>query len=137
MPDSKDIMKTRAYPENAYGGFTRCDSTVAFYGRVNALVGSETDVLDVGCGIGGSTRHIARKYGADGVGITLSPVQAARAGGPGAALRCACSSPRRTSRLIAPHSTGARGRRPAFAYAPLTAAASAALPGGWRMTGCS
>ena len=37
-------------------------------------------VLDVGCGIGGSTRHIARKYGAEGVGITLSPVQAARAG---------------------------------------------------------
>jgi SAM-dependent methyltransferase len=32
-------------------------------------------VLDVGCGIGGSTRHIARKYGAVGTGITLSPVQ--------------------------------------------------------------
>ena len=39
-------------------------------------------ILDVGCGIGGSSRHIAAKYGKDtvtGVGITLSPVQAARA----------------------------------------------------------
>ena len=36
-------------------------------------------VLDVGCGIGGSTRHIVRKYGCTGKGITLSPVQAERA----------------------------------------------------------
>ena len=36
-------------------------------------------VLDVGCGIGGSTRHIVRKYGCSGQGITLSPVQAGRA----------------------------------------------------------
>ena len=38
-----------------------------------------TSVLDVGCGIGGSTRHIVRKYGCTGQGITLSPVQAERA----------------------------------------------------------
>jgi hypothetical protein len=36
-------------------------------------------MVDVGCGIGGSSRHIARKYGCSARGITLSPVQAARA----------------------------------------------------------
>jgi SAM-dependent methyltransferase len=38
--------------------------------------------LDVGCGIGGSTRHIARRFGASikrGIGITLSSKQKIRA----------------------------------------------------------
>lgn len=37
------------------------------------------NVVDVGCGIGGSSRYIASKYGAKCEGITLSPVQAQRA----------------------------------------------------------
>ncbi|KAL4576734.1 hypothetical protein LXL04_012833 [Taraxacum kok-saghyz] len=36
-------------------------------------------IVDVGCGIGGSSRYLSRKYGAVCVGITLSPVQAQRA----------------------------------------------------------
>jgi tocopherol O-methyltransferase len=36
-------------------------------------------ILDVGCGIGGSTLYLADKFNAQATGITLSPVQAARA----------------------------------------------------------
>lgn len=35
-------------------------------------------IVDVGCGIGGSSRYLAKKYGANCQGITLSPVQAGR-----------------------------------------------------------
>ncbi|MCL7023847.1 hypothetical protein MKW94_030508 [Papaver nudicaule] len=36
-------------------------------------------IVDVGCGIGGSSRYLSKKYGADCKGITLSPIQAERA----------------------------------------------------------
>lgn len=44
-----------------------------------AQVQQTEQVLDVGCGIGGSTLYLAQKYNAAATGITLSPVQAARA----------------------------------------------------------
>ena len=37
------------------------------------------NIIDVGCGIGGSTLYLANKFAANVTGITLSPVQASRA----------------------------------------------------------
>lgn len=36
------------------------------------------EMVDVGCGIGGSSRHISRKFGCTTRGVTLSPYQAKR-----------------------------------------------------------
>jgi tocopherol O-methyltransferase len=43
-----------------------------------ATATSVTSAVDVGCGIGGSSRHIARKFNCKAQGITLSPYQASR-----------------------------------------------------------
>ena len=42
-------------------------------------IGQAEQILDVGCGIGGSSLYLAQKFDASVVGITLSPVQASRA----------------------------------------------------------
>lgn len=42
----------RWYPEARFGGFTDCDGTLAFYGRVRALLPADGIVADVGCGRG-------------------------------------------------------------------------------------
>ena len=38
-----------------------------------------TNMVDVGCGVGGSSRHISKKYGCTGQGLSLSPYQIKRA----------------------------------------------------------
>ncbi|MEM8808829.1 MAG: methyltransferase domain-containing protein [Cyanobacteria bacterium P01_G01_bin.38] len=50
-------------------------STLLQWGEVQTA----SYILDVGCGIGGSTLYLAQKFQAAAVGITLSPVQASRA----------------------------------------------------------
>ncbi len=45
-----------------------------------------SQILDVGCGIGGATLYLAQKYKATATGITLSPVQVNRARERAAAL---------------------------------------------------
>ncbi|NDJ16329.1 methyltransferase domain-containing protein [Myxacorys almedinensis] len=44
-----------------------------------ATLSHASDILDVGCGIGGSSLYLAHKFSATATGITLSPVQANRA----------------------------------------------------------
>jgi SAM-dependent methyltransferase len=46
-----DLMK-RFYPESRFGHFSNVDGTIAFYLRTQALVSSESVVLDLGCGRG-------------------------------------------------------------------------------------
>ena len=46
---------------------------------VFAQITNPQNILDVGCGIGGSTLYLAEKFNCDATGITLSPVQVSRA----------------------------------------------------------
>jgi 2-polyprenyl-3-methyl-5-hydroxy-6-metoxy-1,4-benzoquinol methylase len=73
------------YPESAFGEFTRVDGTIAFFGRVNALISSNSNVLDVGCGRGeyvedsNAFRHglrVLRGKCAHVLGIDVDPVGA-------------------------------------------------------------
>jgi len=40
------------YPETQFGGFTDVDGTIVFYLHVNALVGRDSTVLEIGSGRG-------------------------------------------------------------------------------------
>ncbi|KAK9994135.1 hypothetical protein SO802_023838 [Lithocarpus litseifolius] len=55
------------------------DEALQFAGVLEDPTKRPKSVVDVGCGIGGSSRYIASKFGAKCQGITLSPVQAQRA----------------------------------------------------------
>jgi SAM-dependent methyltransferase len=49
---TKMTFQQSYYPESRWGGFTHVDGTIAFYTRVNSLIGPLSIVLDVGCGRG-------------------------------------------------------------------------------------
>ena len=49
------------------------------WGNLNETATPPQTILDVGCGIGGSTLYLAQKFNAEATGVTLSPEQAKRA----------------------------------------------------------
>lgn len=51
-PRSASPLRERFYPESRFGGYTDVDGTIAFYLRVNELLGDDHVALDVGCGRG-------------------------------------------------------------------------------------
>ncbi|KAI3979551.1 hypothetical protein MKX01_001743 [Papaver californicum] len=52
------------------------EETLKFAGLSEDSLDKPKSIVDVGCGIGGSSRYLSKKYGADCKGITLSPIQA-------------------------------------------------------------
>lgn len=45
---------------------------------MDLAIWASLQMVDVGCGLGGSSRHLANKYGCTAKGITLSPYQVKR-----------------------------------------------------------
>jgi SAM-dependent methyltransferase len=52
------VQEEKYYPEREFGGYSRVDGTMAFYGRVQSLLRPDTIVLDVGCGRGESVERM-------------------------------------------------------------------------------
>ena len=56
-----ESIHSHFFPEVTVGGFSRIDSTVAFYQRINALVSSSSVVIDFGAGRGASNYDSYRR----------------------------------------------------------------------------
>jgi SAM-dependent methyltransferase len=48
------VRENKYFPERDFGGYSRVDGNIAFYGRIRAMVQPDMVVLDVGCGRGGA-----------------------------------------------------------------------------------
>lgn len=78
------------YPEGRFRGVDFRAAKIDLVDRLLAWgqVAKATRVLDVGCGIGGSARFLARRFSAEVTGVTLSPAQAERARSLSEGLSC-------------------------------------------------
>jgi len=75
-PCKKDFLKAKEDFVHEMVRWGRLDSSTE---TLRERLPSGTTVLDVGCGIGGSSRILAREYGFHVTGITISPQQVNRA----------------------------------------------------------
>ncbi len=55
------VHEEQYYPEREFGGYSRVDGTIAFYGRIQVLVRPEMTVLDVGCGRGAAADMLEKR----------------------------------------------------------------------------
>jgi len=69
------------YPDGKVGTKTHAEAQVDLVAEILRWgnIHTATQILDAGCGVGGSARLLAKKYGAQVLGLTLSPVQAKNA----------------------------------------------------------
>jgi len=69
----------KAKKTDAQAQIDMVDRLLSHGGVTPSTLSAGMKVLDVGCGVGGSSRHIANKHGCSVTGITLSTVQAQHA----------------------------------------------------------
>lgn len=74
-----DSNSTSSISDHRTAQIRMIEEALRFAGVSDDPLEKPKNIVDVGCGIGGSSRYLARKYGAKCRGITLSPVQAQRA----------------------------------------------------------
>ncbi|MEM7061523.1 MAG: class I SAM-dependent methyltransferase [Pseudomonadota bacterium] len=67
-PNAPSLEQLKPVDEFHTGGL---EATEAFLGPMNIPAG--TEVLDIGCGIGGTARYLANRFGAQVTGVDLTP----------------------------------------------------------------
>lgn len=73
------VADTKGDPDHRRAQIKMIEKSLAYAGVPGSKEGRPKTIVDVGCGIGGSSRYLARKYQAKVQSITLSPVQVQRA----------------------------------------------------------
>ena len=72
--------KTPDFGDHQQAQIDMIDNSINWaYGGDLISIGKPTSMVDVGCGVGGSSRHLSRRFGCNGKGLSLSPYQIERA----------------------------------------------------------